>query len=435
MDDDLQQKIDEALGKGIPMADIAKHLASHSNADWQNYGRSWLESASSEPTRKSDFASQPATATGMLDWIQENPKTAAAAALGTYAVMKAPAIIGGIQDRNIRKKELELKERSLAAYEKQVERQGMTNIAPEEVVKMAKQASVDIPEPLIAEPEPKLTPQQVVERNRAAGIGQTTVPGGVAPAAAPAPVSAPVAPQPVAQTPATATEAVATGQSPSKAIQMDVAQQLDAASAEPEIKGAVKPKGRPAGAKNLTPEQKSMIKVGEQAAGGRNWLVNQFGADPAAYEKYIAQFNKGMDYPDYKTAVTSLSENLEGPPKQAFKKAVKPPSSQAGFVNVSAPTQLTPLGQGVANVGRQVVGDLKMGAAMVPFMLSTDVRQQDVGYKRELQNQLKQEKDPARAQTLKNELDKLEEGRYLQAMYNRFVQKNTMQQYRPALTR
>ena len=277
--------------------------------------------------------------------------------------------------------------------------------------------------------------QQRVEAGRAAGINQTTVQGGVTPPAAPAPVPAPVAPQPIAQAPVTATEAVATGQSPSKAIQLDVAQQLDAASAEPEIKGAVKPKGRPAGAKNLTPEQKSMIKVGEQAAGGRNWLVNQFGADPAAYEKYIAQFNKGMDYPDYKTAVASLSENLEGPPKQAFKKAVKPPSSQAGFVNVSAPTQLTPLGQGVANVGRQVVGDLKMGAAMVPFMLSTDVRQQDVGYKRELQDQLKQEKDPARAQTLKNELDKLEEGRYLQAMYNRFVQKNTMQQYRPALTR
>lgn len=106
--------------------------------------------------------------------------------------------------------------------------QGGAKTSPESMVRIEPtMAPEPIQTPATAVESPTLTPQQVVERNRAAGIGQTTVPGGVAPTAAPAPVSAPVAPQPVAQAPVTATEAIATGQSPSKAIQMDVAQQLD----------------------------------------------------------------------------------------------------------------------------------------------------------------------------------------------------------------
>lgn len=238
---------------------------------------------------------------------------------------------------------------------------------------------------------------------------------------------------------ATVTEAVSTGQSPNQAIQTSIAQAIDETSSVPEAtaqpKGSVKPKGRPVGSRNLTAEQKAMIKTGEQVTGGRNWLVNQFGADPVAYEKYIAQYNKGQDYPDYKTAVSSLSENLEGPPKRAFKEAVKPPSNQGGFIDFSAPT-LTPNAKAFVQGAKPVLVDtLKTGTAMAPFMLATDVRQQDVGFKRELQAQLKNEKDPARIQEIKNELNKLEEGRYLQAMYDRFVKKNVPEQYRPALTR
>ena len=75
-----------------------------------------------------------------------------------------------------------------------------------------------------------------------------------------------VAPQ---QAPTTVTEAVETGQSPSKAIQTDVAKQIDEVSA-----GSTR--GRPAGAKTLTPEQRS------QQAGDYTTPVEPAAASPAS---------------------------------------------------------------------------------------------------------------------------------------------------------
>lgn len=144
-------------------------------------------------------------------------------------------------------------------------------------------------------------------------------------------------------------------------------------------------------------------------------------------EQYLR--SKSQEYPNI---VRHLDERAA---KAAEKRAVVPPSNQGGFIDLTPPT-LTPNAKAFIQGAKPVLVDtLKTGAAMAPFMLATDVRQQDVGYKRELQQQLKQEKDPARVQVLKNELDKLEEGRYLQAMYDRFVKKNVPEQYRPALTR
>lgn len=127
MADDIQQKISEALDKGIPMSDIAEHLASHPNPDYQSYGKSWLESATSEPTRKSDFQGRPSgqgIQTGLIDWAQANPQEALMYGAGAYAALQAPKIASKVADYRLKQRELGLKERSLAAYESQVAKQG-----------------------------------------------------------------------------------------------------------------------------------------------------------------------------------------------------------------------------------------------------------------------------------------------------------------------
>lgn len=227
-----------------------------------------------------------------------------------------------------------------------------------------------------------------------------------------------------------------------------------------------KKRGRPAGSPNLTPEQRSMQTVGKQAEGARNWLMNTLGNDPVAYEEFINKYRGGKEYPNVKEAYRAIEDHLGGPLRSEFMKAQegqiagtqrafmgpiqpKAPAANAptgaalspqakgqqGFVLGKMPTELTPIGQGAANFGRQLTGDLKMGAAALPFMFATDVRQQNVGYERELRNEMAKTKDPARQAELQGELGKLEEQRYLKAMYDRFVKQSVPAPYRPALTR
>ena len=178
--------------------------------------------------------------------------------------------------------------------------------------------------------------QQRVEAGRAAGIGQTPVQGSVTPPATPAPVPAPVAPQPIAQTPVTATEAVATGQSPSKAIQMDVAQQLDEIPA-----GAVAPEsGVKKRAAKTTQTFKSAEKLPEgmtfraDLGPGDNWLYNTYGAE--GRKAILSAFNEGKPAVSYERA-KELSQMVQqgrvGPviPREIAKeRGIAPPETNYG---------------------------------------------------------------------------------------------------------
>lgn len=178
--------------------------------------------------------------------------------------------------------------------------------------------------------------QQRLEAGRAAGIGQTPVQGSVTPPAAPAPVPAPVAPQPIAQAPVTATEAVATGQSPSKAIQMDVAQQLDATPA-----GAVAPEsGVKKRAAKTTQTFKSPEKLPEgmtfrgDLGPGDNWLYNTYGAE--GRRAILSAFNEGKPAVSYERA-KELSQMVQqgrvGPviPREIAKeRGIAPPETNYG---------------------------------------------------------------------------------------------------------
>jgi len=129
MEDDIQQKISQALEKGVPMSAIAEHLASHENPNYQAYGQSWLESANAAPSLRSDFqtkSARPTTATELLDFIEQNPKEALGYGAGAYALLQSPKIASKIADYRLKQRELGLKERSLNAYESQVAKQGAT---------------------------------------------------------------------------------------------------------------------------------------------------------------------------------------------------------------------------------------------------------------------------------------------------------------------
>jgi len=126
--------------------------------------------------------------------------------------------------------------------------------------------------------------------------GPSAVPGGVAPAAAPAPV-APAAP---AATP-TVTQAVEAGVSPTQALQVDVAKQLDATPAQttqpvepPKNKG-----GRPTKAAKEAQLAGGVFKEG--FGGADNWLQTQVGHD---IRKFITdEFNAGKPYGGGQSAV------------------------------------------------------------------------------------------------------------------------------------
>lgn len=93
---------------------------------------------------------------------------------------------------------------------------------------------------------------------------QSAVPGAAAPAVAPTPVAPPAAP--------TVSQAIATGQSPTQAIQTEVAKQIDTTPAQP-VEPPKNKGGRPKGAKTLTAEERAA----QEAAKGINMYRNLFG--------------------------------------------------------------------------------------------------------------------------------------------------------------
>ena len=128
MTDEMQQKISEALDKGVPMSAIAEHLASHDNPDYQNYGKSWMESSGAAPTRKANFQEEKknlaGTITPFLDLVNENPKTALGLIGGAVVGTAAYKVKNALEDRRIKRETHESEMEKNKAYVRQVELQG-----------------------------------------------------------------------------------------------------------------------------------------------------------------------------------------------------------------------------------------------------------------------------------------------------------------------
>jgi hypothetical protein len=128
MTDEMQQKISEALDKGVPMSAIAQHLASHDNPDYQNYGKSWIESTNAAPTRKADFQEEKknlaGTITPFLDLVNENPNLTLGLLGGAAATYAGYKVKNALEDRKIRQETHASEMEKNKAYVRQVELQG-----------------------------------------------------------------------------------------------------------------------------------------------------------------------------------------------------------------------------------------------------------------------------------------------------------------------
>lgn len=207
------------------------------------------------------------------------------------------------------------------------------------------------------QPSPMDVLRQRKEQIKAAGLGvqPPAVPSGptynvptsnipavppVMQAGAPAaPVQAPMAATPIAQSPAPVTEAIATGQSPSKAIQMDVAQQLDSASSAPESgikKRAAKTQQTFKSAEQLPKDLAFRADLGP----GDNWLFNTYG--PEGRKAILQAFNEGkpaVSYERAKELSQMVQEGRIGPaiPRDIAKeRGIAPPETNYGKLGKAA---------------------------------------------------------------------------------------------------
>lgn len=207
------------------------------------------------------------------------------------------------------------------------------------------------------QPSPMDVLRQRKEQIKAAGLGvqPPAVPSGptynvptsnipavppVMQAGAPAaPVQAPMAATPIAQSPAPVTEAIATGQSPSKAIQMDVAQQLDSAPSAPESgikKRAAKTQQTFKSAEQLPKDLAFRADLGP----GDNWLFNTYG--PEGRKAILQAFNEGkpaVSYERAKELSQMVQEGRIGPaiPRDIAKeRGIAPPETNYGKLGKAA---------------------------------------------------------------------------------------------------
>jgi len=110
-------------------------------------------------------------------------------------------------------------------------------------------------------------------------------------------------------------------------------------------------------------------------------------------------------------------------------------SKQGGFVNPSVMGEaLTNMGKAIAPPAAQFargVGANLVGAApMIPLAMATDIQGQNRGYRRELEQELNKNNDPARRQMLLDELSKLDNEKYLKGIQGRLINKTVPPIYR-----
>jgi hypothetical protein len=106
--------------------------------------------------------------------------------------------------------------------------------------------------------------------------------------------------------------------------------------------------------------------------------------------------------------------------------------SQRGGVNVPAVAEVAGKIPGaIAATSGQVAQNIKAGLPMIPFGIATDIQGQNRGYRRELEQQLKTERNANRAAELQAEIQKLDENKYLNSIKRRYIDRNIPAQLRP----
>jgi len=114
----VNETVQQALAENHSWEDIKSYLSTLDDPEVKSYLKGLQAPAQQSQEPKRD------TLTKGLDYVQENPAEALGYGAALYGATQIPKIISGIADYRLEKRKVDLKERSLAAYEAQVAKQG-----------------------------------------------------------------------------------------------------------------------------------------------------------------------------------------------------------------------------------------------------------------------------------------------------------------------
>jgi hypothetical protein len=113
----VNETVQQALEEGHPWEDIKSYLSTLNDPEVKSYLSGLKKSSQAgEPQRDS--------LTKGLDYVQENPVEALGYGAALYGATQIPKLVSGIANYRLEKRKVDLRERSLAAYEAQVAKQG-----------------------------------------------------------------------------------------------------------------------------------------------------------------------------------------------------------------------------------------------------------------------------------------------------------------------
>ena len=477
----FEENIQAARDSGLSDAEISQHFAGSKNTEEQGFVSKYKHDEARSKMGKVEGALDDTE-----QFVRAHPMASAAIGAGALAVGGAATALGAyaLKERirsnaEIRTAEAIAKQPASEAVQLQKEQFAykQQKDAQDELIRSEKQNRIDeitkgknqidaakqqaVQQQAQTAKQNNLTPEQATARSLSLPpAGSPIVGGNPPPAGTPSPVAALPPTTPVqnaaVQLGADAPSGVLTKQPapapppPLPAPPVPPATPVAVVNADPAMQAipdkGVKPKltrlrGDALEAKNAQiaqlannpPEVAGQVGMREQyktpkggtGPGGFNWLYNtkgeqaadiwkqQYGEKNVPYEKVKSDYQNLTQGPKPANMPSNLNAGTPKYIPNYIKGAVNPSVFAEGAQKIAA----SPFGQGVAST-------IKGGAAMLPFALATDVKQQNVGYRRELEQEMKKAKDPERQAQLQGELKKLDEDIYLKAMQRRFIDQN-----------
>lgn len=350
---DVNEFISEALKEGYDINDVVDFMSNHKDEGYRSWASNWSATANAPEYKTGSFGPQiefEEKAAKLKSDYEKKLKEATTTNIGGFEIpsiltgagtgILGAAGLGAVGLWGAGKVASKLKERSI--------KNPQVAEAAGDVAKTVRTEPIFDLEPTTEQPVNRMQQlKERVEQGKAAGLGvqppvqnvpTPNVPEASvqAPVQSAAPVQPPVAQPPAQQATPAIADAVAAGESPAKAIQMDVAKQIEATPT-----GGVAPEtGVKKRAAKTTINFKSAEKLPEDLSfradlgPGDNWLFNTYGSE--GRKAILAQFNEGKPAVSYERA-KELSQLLQqertGPtiPRDVAKeRGIAPPETNYG---------------------------------------------------------------------------------------------------------
>lgn len=328
-----------AAEQGYSAEEIDSHISNVNKATGQPFGQA-SDAAQKATVQEFANAGAPMPGAEATDSRSTLEKTfdffgspLGTATIGLFGAGAGALVQKGIQSRKINPPAPEFKEPVLVTTQ-EIVKPGAVNYEIPAYQRAANNVAATQPTETALPKSPQQILQERVAAGRAAGLG-------VQPPAAPQLPQGPVAPQgaipPAQQGPATVTEEVVAGGNPAKAIQKDLAQQIDVTPSEPvaPAESGVKKRAAKTTVTYKKPEQFPADMTFRADLGpGDNWLYNTYGAE--GRKAILAQYNNGQPVGSYERA-KEISAAIQGekvgpviPRDVAKERGIAPPETNYG---------------------------------------------------------------------------------------------------------